>query len=77
MTMKIVILAIGLCLLLSCIKEPPPMPEVTTAQGKACLRECQFNLSLCNAGCSYETANMKQCENNCLDILGDCYTTCE
>lgn len=71
--MKIVILAIGLCLLLSCMKEVPSLPQTQTGEAKACVRECQYNNSLCFAGCGIS----KTCKNKCLDILADCYTTCE
>jgi hypothetical protein len=57
----------------------PTMPEVTSQQGKACLRECQAINANCVNACSiiFSRSQRGKCLNNCNKKLGDCYSTCE
>jgi len=63
--------------------EAPKMPEVTSQQGKACVRECQAINAGCVDACSkmvggwVTAAQREQCLDNCNKMLGDCYSTCE
>lgn len=68
-------------LMCGCVTQQPAptMPKFTTDKGKACARECQATYAVCNQGCgiSRNSSQREKCFNNCNQILGECYTTCE
>ena len=76
---KILSLSIfGLILLiLSCAQSTAPdMPQLTTREGKICLKECQNNYSFCNGSCRGNAFQINKCSSNCNVVLEDCYTLC-
>lgn len=84
---KLLLLVIGYSFILfACYgtqTEAPTMPQITTDEGKACVRHCQSIYAECNGACSQmiggaRTASQReQCLNNCNTTLKDCYITCE
>jgi hypothetical protein len=83
--MKTAILIIILVfVLLGCgtVATVPVMPNFTTAEEKACARDCQAIYAQCTQPCSQMSDGIiwqpyTRCVNNCNQTLKDCYSSCQ
>jgi hypothetical protein len=66
----------------------PPVPQITTVEGKANVRECQKNYAQGTSTCNWQSfipvshysgggKNRTVCENDCTHLLSNCYAVCE
>lgn len=64
-------------LLIGCVSPLPKMPDVSSHQGKECVRQCQRDHSLCTNSCQGITGiSQNTCVSQCNQKLGERYQLC-
>ena len=59
-----------------CAREMPPMPQVKSSEGKACVKTCQRDHSACMSACPPTWQASQRCMNMCNEKLDECYSLC-
>lgn len=58
------------------VKSLPPLPVVSTQNGRDCLKECQREHRHCTGACQGMLLEEKVCLSQCNQVLEDCYRLC-
>ena len=70
-------LVLGVALTGCATQQLPKTPVVQTAEGKACVRQCQANYTDCYQACPHGAMLVHVCIDDCKELLQGCYSTCE